>query len=97
MSYQSSTPLHLNELITEITKRTGISEDQAKSTIAMVMDSLKTNLPDELAEQMDRVLTGSAFSYQEVLADKLADAKAIAEAKLKQVQKGAQGLIDKIL
>jgi hypothetical protein len=97
MSYQSSTPLHLNELIAEITKRTGISEDQAKSTIAMVMDSLKTNLPDELAEQMDRVLTGSSFSYQEVLADKLADAKAIAEAKLKQVQKGAQGLIDKIL
>ena len=90
-------PMQLNSLISEITQRTGISEDQAKSAVAMVMNSLKSNMPDELASQMDRVLTGAGFSYQEVLADKLDEFKDLAEGKLKDLQRGAQGLIDKIL
>lgn len=88
--------MELKQLISEITQRTGISEDQAKSAVALVMTSLKSNLPDELAAQMDRVLTGAGFSYQEVLADKLDEVKDLATAKLNELKRGAQGLMDKL-
>ncbi len=88
--------MQLHQLISEITQRTGITEDQAKSAVALAMTSLKSNLPDELAGQMDRVLTGSGFSYHEVLADKLDEVKDLATTKLNELKKGAQGLIDKL-
>jgi|WetSurMetagenome_2_1015567.scaffolds.fasta_scaffold1056451_1 hypothetical protein len=48
----------MNELIKQISQRTGISEDQAKQAVTMVVDFLKQHLPAPVAQQLDAVLSG---------------------------------------
>lgn len=48
----------MEELIKQITQRTGISEDQARQAITMVADFLKQKLPAPIAQQIDGLLTG---------------------------------------
>lgn len=45
-----------NELVNQITSRTGISEDQARQVVQVVADFLKQKLPPPLASQVDTML-----------------------------------------
>ena len=59
----------MDELIKRITEKTGISEDQARSAVNMVVGFLKERLPGPLAGQVDNVLSGGGG-----VTDKLGDA-----------------------
>jgi uncharacterized protein (DUF2267 family) len=48
----------MDELIKQVTKKAGISEDQAKLAIEAVMDFLKDKLPAPIASQVESVLGG---------------------------------------
>ena len=48
----------MDDLITQISERTGLSPDQAKSAVDMVVNYLKAKLPGPLAGQLDSVLAG---------------------------------------
>ena len=50
----------MDELIKQITQKTGISEDQAKQAIQQVLDFIKQRLPAPIASQVDSVLKGGA-------------------------------------
>jgi len=54
---------------TRTTEKTGISEDQARSAVNMVVGFLKERLPGPLAGQVDNVLSGGGG-----VTDKLGDA-----------------------
>ena len=58
----------MEELIKRITKKTGISEDQARTAVTTVSGFLKEKLPAPLAEQVDNVLSGAGG-----MSDKLGD------------------------
>ncbi len=49
----------MDELVKQISQRTGISEEQAKQAIAQVLDFLKQRLPAPVAQQIDSVMSGS--------------------------------------
>jgi hypothetical protein len=51
----------MDELINQITQRTGISADQARQAVQVVTDYLKAKLPAPLAGQVDAALSGSAL------------------------------------
>jgi uncharacterized protein (DUF2267 family) len=48
----------MNELIQQITQRTGISESQAQHVVQIVDNFLKQRLPGPVASQVDNFLTG---------------------------------------
>jgi hypothetical protein len=48
----------MDELIQQITSRTGISEDQARQAVEMVMSFAKSKLPEPIASQMDGLMGG---------------------------------------
>jgi hypothetical protein len=48
----------MDMLIKEITERTGISESQARDAVQMVVNYIKTQLPEPMASQLDSVLGG---------------------------------------
>ncbi|MEP6819574.1 MAG: hypothetical protein ABJA18_08575 [bacterium] len=48
----------MEELIKQVTAKTGISEDQAKSAITTVLGFLKDKLPAPIAGQLDNVVGG---------------------------------------
>jgi hypothetical protein len=50
----------MEELISQITTRTGISEDQARQAVGMVVEFGKSKLPEPIASQFDALLGGSA-------------------------------------
>ena len=50
----------MEELIKQITAKTGISEDQAKSAVTTVIGFLKEKLPAPIAGQIDNVIGGSS-------------------------------------
>jgi hypothetical protein len=50
----------MDELISQITQRTGVSEAQARQGVQIVADFLKDKLPAPLAGQVDAVLSGNA-------------------------------------
>ena len=52
----------MEELIKQITAKTGISEEQAKSAITTVVGFLKTKLPAPIASQIDGVIGGEGGS-----------------------------------
>jgi ribosomal protein L7/L12 len=49
----------MEELIKQVSEKTGLSADQAKSAVETVVNYLKTKLPAPLAGQLDNVLAGS--------------------------------------
>ena len=49
----------MDELIKQITSRTGISEDQARTAVSTVTGFLKEKLPAPIAGQIDNVLSGA--------------------------------------
>jgi uncharacterized protein (DUF2267 family) len=48
----------LDELIKQITQRTGISEEQAKQAVAQVLEFLNQRLPAPIASQVEGLLKG---------------------------------------
>lgn len=50
----------MDELIKQVTERTHISDDQARTAIQTVAGFLKERLPPQMAGQVDAVLSGSA-------------------------------------
>ena len=50
----------MDELVKQITERTGISEAQARTAVDTVVGFLKQRLPEPLAGQLDSVLAGGA-------------------------------------
>jgi len=61
----------MDELIKRITDKTGISEEQARSTVNTVSGFLKEKLPAPIAGQVDNVLSGAGG-----MTDKLGEAAA---------------------
>ena len=49
----------MDELVKMVTQKTGISEDQAKQAVNVVLDYLKKNLPAPVAGQIDGILGGA--------------------------------------
>ncbi len=52
----------MDELAKLVAKKTGISQDQAKQAVTVVVDFLKKKLPAPLAGQIDAVLAGGGVS-----------------------------------
>ena len=48
----------MDELIKQVTKKVGISEDQAKQAVETVLGFLKDKLPAPIASQVEGVLSG---------------------------------------
>jgi nucleoid DNA-binding protein len=48
----------MDQLIQQITQRTGIEETQARDAVEMVVSYLKTHLPAPIAAQVDTALSG---------------------------------------
>ena len=66
----------MDELIKQVSERTGISEDKAKTAIDTVVGFLKERLPSPIAGQVDNVLNSSAGaigSAGDAIADKAGD------------------------
>jgi len=52
----------VNELITLVAQKTGISEQHAKLAVETVVNYLKTKLPAPLAGQIDGLLSGGGIA-----------------------------------
>lgn len=52
----------MDELIKQVSERSGISEGQARSAVETVVGFLKERLPSPIAGQVDNVLNSSAGS-----------------------------------
>jgi hypothetical protein len=61
----------MEELIKQVSAKTGISEDQAKSAVDTVLNFLKTKLPEPIAGQIDNVVGGGSGGGLGDLANKV--------------------------
>jgi hypothetical protein len=52
----------MDQLVSQVAQRTGISNDQAKQAVTMVVDFLKQRLPAPIASQVDAALSGQGSS-----------------------------------
>ncbi|MGH7266450.1 MAG: hypothetical protein ACREMB_16630 [Candidatus Rokuibacteriota bacterium] len=59
------------QLISLVTQKTGISEDQARRAVETVAGYLKEKLPGPVASQLDSVLRGDGGSAQGDVASRL--------------------------
>jgi hypothetical protein len=50
----------MDELVKQVTERTGISEAQARTAVDTVVGFLKQRLPEPLGGQLDSLLAGGA-------------------------------------
>ena len=50
----------MEELIKQVTERTGISEEQARTAVQTVLDYLQNNLPAGISQQLGGLLGGAA-------------------------------------
>jgi hypothetical protein len=57
----------MDQLIQQITQRTGIEEGQAREAAQMVVNYLKTHLPAPIAGQIDSALSGQGAQAQDLL------------------------------
>ena len=48
----------MDDLIQQITSKTGISEDQARQAVGMAMGFVKDKLPEPIASQLDGFMGG---------------------------------------
>ncbi len=48
----------MDELIKQVSEKTGLSEEKSKVAVETVLDYLKDKLPDPIAGQIDNVLGG---------------------------------------
>lgn len=52
----------MDELVKLVVQKTGISEDQARTAVATVLDFIKQRLPAPIAGQVDGVLNNSGVA-----------------------------------
>jgi hypothetical protein len=50
----------MDELVNMVVQKTGISQDQAKAAVKVVVDYFKQKLPAPISGQIDALLSGSA-------------------------------------
>lgn len=50
----------MDELIKQVTAKTGVSEDQARSAVTTVLNFLKNKLPAPIAGQIDNAIGGGS-------------------------------------
>ena len=50
----------MDELIKQVTDKTGISEDQARTAVNTVITFLKAKLPEPIAGQLDNLTSGKS-------------------------------------
>ena len=48
----------MDELVKQISERTGVSEEQARTAVDMVLKFVKERLPEPLANQVDGFMAG---------------------------------------
>jgi uncharacterized protein (DUF2267 family) len=51
----------MDELIKQVSAKTGISEDQARTAVTTVIGFLKDRLPAPIASQLDNALSGEGL------------------------------------
>lgn len=59
----------MDELIKQVTAKTGISEDQARSAINTVLEFVKGKLPAPIASQVDNVVGGGGGGASDAIGD----------------------------
>ncbi len=52
----------MDELVNQVVQRTGISEDQARQAVQVVLGFVKDRLPAPIASQVDNLLGGQGSS-----------------------------------
>ncbi len=60
----------MQQLINQVTQRTGIPEDQARAAVDTVVGYLKQHLPAPIASQLDSAVSGEAGQGAGGLAEK---------------------------
>lgn len=58
----------MEELVQLVSDKTGLPKDKAKTAVETVIDYLKKNLPDPIAQQVDKALSGAGGADVEGLA-----------------------------
>ncbi len=61
----------MEELVKQVSAKTGISEDQARSAVTTVLGFLKDKLPAPIAGQIDNVIGGGASGTAGDIASKV--------------------------
>ena len=59
----------MEELIKQVTAKTGISEDQARTAVTTVLGFIKDKLPAPIAGQIDNVIGGGGEGESNTLSD----------------------------
>lgn len=59
----------MNELIQQVTQRTGLSEDKARAAVETVVNYLKQKLPGPLGSQIDSALAGGSGGISGAIGD----------------------------
>ena len=76
----------MEEIIKTISERAGLSADQSKSALTVVLGMLKEKMPDALGGQLEGLLVGKEIDWsrivKEISAEKLDDLKGAASEKL---------------
>ena len=49
----------MDELVQQLTSRVGLSEDQARQAVELVLNQLKQHLPGPIGQQLDGLLSGN--------------------------------------
>ncbi|NCP85852.1 MAG: hypothetical protein CO094_03715 [Anaerolineae bacterium CG_4_9_14_3_um_filter_57_17] len=65
----------MDELVTLVSKKTGLPKEQAKMAVMVVVDFIKAKLPPAMAAQVDGLLNGTGADVFGAVGDVLADGK----------------------
>lgn len=52
----------MDEMVNRVASQVGISEDMARQAVSIVVNYLKSSLPEPVADQIDAVLAGQGIS-----------------------------------
>ncbi len=59
----------LDEIVNEVSAKTGLSQDQAKAAVESVIGFLKTRLPAPIAGELDNLLNGVASGNEDLASE----------------------------
>ena len=90
----------MEDIINLITSRTGISAAQAQTSIEIVLEQLKNKMPNTVTTQVQNVLAGKEFDFNQILKDeahlKFENIKDVASEKMEDLKDGAKDFMDKL-
>lgn len=55
----------MNELIQQVSQKTGLSEDKSKTAVDTVLNFLKGKLPANISSQIDHIVSGNVGGLEE--------------------------------